>query len=124
MRDHRELEVWQKAMDLAADVYAATRALPAEEKFGMCNQMRRAAVSIASNIAEGAARRTTKDFMAFAHTAPGSLAELETQMLLAARIGFQIDVEVWAPKLRELGRLLNGLIRSLHAKIKAGTHLR
>jgi four helix bundle protein len=86
--------------------------------------MRRSAVSIASNIAEGAARRTTKDFMAFAHTARGSLAELETQMLLAARIGFQIDLDVWVPKLRELGRLLNGLIRSLHAKVKAGTHLR
>jgi four helix bundle protein len=118
MRDHRELEVWQKAMDLAVAVYVATRLLPHEERYGLCSQMRRAAVSIASNIAEGAARRTTKDFMAFAHHARGSLAELETQMLLAARIGFAVDADVWIPKLQELGRLLNGLIRSLQAKVQ------
>jgi four helix bundle protein len=124
MRDHRDLEVWQKAMDLAADVYVVTRDLPTEERFGLCGQMRRAAVSIASNIAEGAARRTTKDFIAFAHTARGSLAELETQVLLAARIGFPVDPETWTPKLRELGKLLNGLIRSLQAKVTSGTQLR
>jgi four helix bundle protein len=123
MRDHRDLEVWQKAMDLAAEVYVATKNLPIDERFGLCSQMRRAAVSVACNIAEGAARRTTKDFIAFAHIARGSLAELETQTMLAARIGFHIDPGVLQPRFREVGRLLNGLIRSLHAKIRAGTQL-
>jgi four helix bundle protein len=124
MRDYRDLEVWQKAMDLAAEVYVATCEFPTNERFGLSSQLRRAAVSIPSNIAEGAGRRTTKDFIAFAHTARGSLAELETQMLLAARIGLPVDIQRWGPKIDELGRLLNGLIRSLRDKVQAGTHLR
>ena len=124
MRDHRDLEVWQKAMDLAARLYVATRALPPEERFALCSQIRRAAISIPSNIAEGAGRRTTKDFIAFAHTARGSLAELESQIELASRVGLPLRFETWAPRLEEVGRLLNGLIRSLAAKVRTGTHLR
>ena len=124
MRDHRDLEVWQKAMDLAARLYVATRELPPEERFTLCSQIRRAAISIPSNIAEGAGRRTTKDFIAFAHTARGSLAELESQIELASRVGLSLKIEVWAPQLDEIGRLLNGLIRSLAAKVQAGAHRR
>lgn len=124
MRDHRDLEVWQRAMDLAADVYQVTAKFPKGEQFGLCSQMRRAAVSVPSNISEGAARRTTRDFVAFLHTARGSLAELETQILLAARIGLPICINVWTPKLDELGRLLNGLLRSLQQKVQEGTHMR
>jgi four helix bundle protein len=124
MRDYRDLEVWQKSMDLAVSAYAATAKFPRTEQFNLTAQIRRAAVSVASNIAEGAGRRTTKDFIAFTHTARGSLAELETQMLLAARIGLPICIDAWESKLNELGRLLNGLIRSLEQKVSAGTHLK
>jgi len=116
MRDHRDLEVWQRAMDLAVDIYHATEGLPPAERYGLCAQIRRAAVSIPSNIAEGAARRTTRDFLAFVHIARGSLAELETQMLLATRIGMRCDMDSWPQRLNEVGRLMNGLIRSLRNK--------
>ena|SRR5512138_431570 len=124
MVDHRSLEVWQKAMDLAEQVYVSTRAFPAEERFGLTAQMRRAAVSIPSNIAEGAGRRTTKDLIAFAHVARGSLAELETQVLLASRVGLLSDVDSWVQTLHAVQRLLNGLIRSLRRKVRSGTHVR
>lgn len=124
MRDHRDLKVWQKAMDLAVDVYIASRQLPLEERFALCSQIRRAAISIPSNIAEGAGRRTTKEFIAFAHTARGSLGELETQIELASRVGLPLKLETWAPRLDEVGKLLNGLIRSLTSKVRAGEHLR
>ena len=124
MRDHRDLEVWQKAMDLAVHAYDVTSKFPKSEQFGLCSQIRRAAVSVASNLAEGAARRTTKDFMGFAHTARGSLAELETQIFLASRVGMPISIETWRARLDELGRLLNGLIRSLEQKMTDGTHVR
>ncbi len=121
MRDHRDLEVWQRAMDLAADIYRATEHFPPSERYGLCAQMRRAAVSIPSNIAEGAARRTTRDFLAFAHIARGSLAELETQVLLAIRIGLQLDAQAWPQRMNEVGRLMNGLIRSLRDKAHIGS---
>jgi four helix bundle protein len=116
MRDHRDLEVWQKAMDLAAEMYELTALFPPAERYGLCSQMRRAAVSVPSNIAEGAGRRTTKDFLAFVHMARGSLAELETQALLASRIGLPSQSAKWQPRVDEVGRLLNGLIRALHQK--------
>src|SRR5690554_6885726 len=124
MRDHRDLEAWQKAMDLAERTYVATKAFPHDERFGLSAQMRRAAISIPSNIAEGAARRTTKDFIAFAHAARASLAELETQVILASRVGLLANVDRWLQQLREVGKLLNGLIRSLHNKVQDGTHIR
>jgi four helix bundle protein len=124
MRDHRDLEVWQKAMDLAQQMYVVTKGFPTEERFGLSAQMRRASISVPCNIAEGAARRTTKDFVGFIHTARGSLAELETQILLASRLGLLDQATELLASAREVGRLLNGLIRSLHRKVQDGTHLR
>jgi four helix bundle protein len=124
VRDHRDLEVWQKAMDLAHQTYMVTKGFPSEERFGLSAQMRRASISVPCNIAEGAARRTTKDFVGFIHTARGSLAELETQVLLASRLGLLEQTTELLASVREVGRLLNGLIRSLHKKVRAGTQLR
>lgn len=83
---HTKLLVWQKAMELAGKIYIITKEFPHEEKFGLTSQIRRAAVSIPSNIAEGRSRGTRKDFAQFLHIALGSSAELETQLVLAQNL--------------------------------------
>lgn len=83
MKSFTELDVWLEARKLAKDVYAVTKAFPKEEKFGIVNQMRRSAVSIVSNIAEGCGRNTSKDTIHFLHISRGSLFELETQVYIA-----------------------------------------
>jgi four helix bundle protein len=124
MRDHRDLIVWQKGMTLAVDVYQLTSTFPRSEVFGLSAQMRRSAISIISNIAEGAGRRTTKDFIAFLHVARGSLAELETQILLAQRLGLIVGAPDWTNRIDEMGRLVNGMVHGLKKKIADGTQLR
>jgi four helix bundle protein len=120
MRDHTELEVWKLGVALAAEVYKITSTFPRAETFGLVAQMRRAAVSIPSNIAEGAGRRTTKEFICFIHVARGSLAELETQITIAQRVGLQFETRDVTLQSRVVGRLLNGLLRSLRCKTNAG----
>ena len=120
MRDHTELEVWKLSVTLAAEVYKITSSFPGAETFGLAAQMRRAAVSIPSNIAEGAGRRTTKDFIHFIHIARGSLAELETQITIAQRVGLQFEARDINMQSKVVGRLLNGLLRSLRCKTNAG----
>jgi four helix bundle protein len=113
IESHKDLIVWQKAITLASKVYAATRRLPAEERYGLISQLRRAAVSIPSNIAEGAARRHRSEFLQFLHIARGSLSELETQMMIVADQNLLGPDETTVENIAEVGRLLNGLIRSL-----------
>lgn len=115
VRSYRDLIAWQKAMDLAAAVYRVTEAFPAREQFGLSNQMRRASVSIPSNIAEGQGRGTTKDYVHFLHIARGSLQELETQLLLAQRLNFASEPEVHnlLSLCDEVSRLVSGLMNSL-----------
>ena len=117
-RDYRDLVLWQKAMDLAAEVHQATVKLPKHELFGLTSQMRRAAVSIPPNIAEGAGRRTTRDFLSFLHVARGSLSELETQLLLAEPIGYFAESEIAGVRQGavEVGRLLNAVINGLRRR--------
>lgn len=88
VRSHKDLVVWQKAMDLAEQVYAISAAFPREERYGMVDQLTRAAVSVPANIAEGHARGTRKDYAHFISIAQGSLAETETYLLLAARLKY------------------------------------
>ena len=116
---HKNLIVWQKSIALACKVYAATRHLPRQERFGLQHQLRRAAVSIVSNIAEGAARRSRAEFVQFLHIARGSLAELETQYMIAGRQSLLNDAAATLEGIAEVGRLLNGLIRSLAASSRA-----
>ena len=110
---HKDLVVWQKAITLACKVYAATALLPREERFGLQAQLRRAVVSVASNIAEGSARRGRLEFIQFLHMSRASLAEVETQFLIATRQGLIQDTQATLADIAEVGRLLNGLIRSL-----------
>ena len=115
VRSYRDLIGWQKAMDLAAGVYRITEAFPSCEQFGLSNQLRRAAVSVPSNIAEGQGRGTTKDYVHFLHISRGSLQELETQLLLAQRLKFaaEPDVQSLLSLADEVSRLVSGLMNSL-----------
>jgi four helix bundle protein len=115
---YRDLEVWQVAMTLAEHCYALTSRFPKAEQFGLTAQIRRASVSIASNIAEGHARRTRPAYLYHLHIAAGSQAELDTQIELAHRLGFTGDSETIdaRDRIASVGRLLHGLIRALEQK--------
>jgi four helix bundle protein len=114
-RYYRDLLVWQKSFDLANDVYEATSSFPKDEIYGLTSQIRRASVSIASNIAEGAARNSTKEFLHFISITKGSLAEIETQLLLAERRGYlaSASLERILKQTDEISRMLTGLKRKL-----------
>lgn len=115
VRSYRDLVVWQKAMDFVAEVYRLTRSFPKEELYGITSQLRRAAVSIPSNIAEGQGRQTTGEFRQFLGHARGSILETETQILLSERLEY-LDHETADGLLKqasEVGRILNGLLTSL-----------
>jgi four helix bundle protein len=115
VQSYRELIVWQKAMDFVAEVYRVTRSFPKEELYGVTSQVRRAAVSIPSNIAEGQGRQTTGEFRQFLGHARGSLLETETQVLLSERLKYldHKTTENLLQQAAEVGRILNGLIGSL-----------
>jgi len=115
VRNYQELIVWQRAMDLVEDVYKTTKDFPREELYALTGQIRRAAVSIPSNIAEGQGRRTTADFLRHLSIAYGSLREVETQALIARRLDYivQARLEEVMNRAGEVGRLLNGLMASL-----------
>jgi four helix bundle protein len=111
---YRDLIAWQKSMVLAREIYRATRAFPSEERYGLTSQLRRAAVSVPSNIAEGQARYSRREFHHFLNNARGSLAEVETQILLASDLRHlaQEDADALLLRTSELGKILNGLIAS------------
>jgi four helix bundle protein len=114
-KPHHRLVVWQRALALVRKIYELTAAFPAEEKYALAAQMRGAAVSIPSNIAEGAARSSRKEFIHFLFIAQGSVAELETQVLIARDLGF-LSSEQSTPvieELDELSKMIIGLQRSL-----------
>ena len=117
-RSYKDLVVWQKGIALAKLVYQLTKSFPSEEKFGLVAQMRRAAVSIPSNIAEGQARHTTGEFIQFISHAEGSVAELDTQLILSIELKFCRDVgaEAAFELIAELRRMLNVLRRKLAAR--------
>jgi len=112
---YRDLIAWRKAMDLVTEIYGVTRAFPQDERYGLTNQLRRAAVSVPSNIAEGQARFSRKEFHHFLSHARGSLVEIETQLMIAQNLGYLLTKQVNAllEHTAELGRVLNGLIASI-----------
>jgi four helix bundle protein len=114
-QSYRELIAWQKGMLLAKSIYRLTVQFPNEEKFGLISQMRRAAVSVPSNLAEGQARRTTGEFVQFISHAEGSIAELDTQLTLAVELGFCSESEAVESNglIQELRKMLNALRRSV-----------
>jgi four helix bundle protein len=117
-KPHKKLDAWKLSMDLVVDVYQATDGFPSQEKYSLIDQIRRAAISIPSNIAEGAARQTKKEFTNYLHIAQGSLSELDTQIELARRLGF-LDDESWRildQRMVRIDKLISGLIHHLTKK--------
>ena len=112
---YKDLVVWQKAMDLVVEVYRLTKNLPKDELYGLTNQLRRAAVSIPSNIAEGNGRASTGDYVRFLIIARGSVAEVETQLLLCVRLDYlkQEEITFALGFCDETGRLLTTIIKKL-----------
>ena len=117
-RSYRELIAWQKAMRFVTEIYEVTRRFPSEERYGITNQLRRAAVSVPSNIAEGQARFSQKEFHHFLSQARGSLVEIETQLLIARDLKYiqAARAETLLGLTDELGRILNGLISSIKSR--------
>jgi four helix bundle protein len=124
VRHYRDLIAWQKAMDLVVRVYEATKQFPPEERFGLTTQLRRAAVSVPSNIAKGQGRHTTRDFLRCLSIAYGSLQEVETQLIIARRLkyleeSFQADMSELTNK---VARLINGWMNSLSPRDSSTDH--
>ena len=119
-KPHRQLKVWQESTVLAQSVYQVTGRFPVDERYGLVSQMRRAAISIPSNIAEGAARYTIKDYLHFLVIARGSHSELDTQFELSWRLGYVGEDGTVHLQLNRTGRLLTALISSLRNKLNKG----
>jgi four helix bundle protein len=116
--NYRDLTVWRKGMDLVVEVYQLSQSFPKEELYGLTSQIRRAAVSIPSNIAEGQGQGSDRGFSRFLSIAQGSLTELETQLMIAQRLEYLDDLTCQSTldQCAEIGRMLNGLQRSVKAR--------
>jgi len=116
-KPHKKLDLWNAAMELAVLLYRATESFPREERFCLTDQIRRAALSVPSNVAEGAARHTKKEFINYLHMAQGSLSELDTHLELATRLGYldRVNWEKFDGQIERIDKMLSGLIR--HQKI-------
>jgi len=118
LKSYKDLIVWQKSYDLCLQVYKSTHTFSKEEKYGLVIQMRRSAVSIPSNIAEGYGKKTIPDYVRSLYLANGSACELETQILLSGDLGYieNKELEILNNKINEVGRMLKSLIKSLEKK--------
>jgi len=116
MKSYKDLEVWKVSMDLVVDVYKTNGQFPKSELYGLMSQIRRAIVSIPSNIAEGSSRKGTKEFIQFLWIANGSLSEFETQIEISKRLGYVSEIDETIEKVKLLRKMLHGLINSLEAK--------
>jgi four helix bundle protein len=116
-KPHHKLVVWKRSLVFVTAIYRMTAQFPPEERFGLVSQMRRAAISIPSNIAEGAARNTHKEFTNFLYIAQGSASELETQMLISRELGFvdMADTDGLLSELDEISKMIIGLQKSLNS---------
>ena len=114
-KPHKRLEVWKQSMELVLEAYRLTRSFPGEERFTLVPQMRRAAISVPSNIAEGAARQTTREFINFLHIAQGSLSELDTQLELSLGLSYVTpkSLERIQNQMESIDKMLTGLLKSL-----------
>lgn len=118
-RSYRDLLVWQKAMDLVVECYRLSREFPKFETYGLANQIQRAAVSVPSNIAEGNERQGAKEFLHFLSIARGSLGELETQLEIAARLGYiePAALQNLLQNADEIGKMMGGLRKTLQSRL-------
>lgn len=119
-RAHKELDVWKESVELATSIYNITGQFPKSEIYGLTAQMRRAAVSVPSNIAEGAARTSRREFVQFLRISGGSLSELDTQLVIASRLGYlsSEDCRALAAKMDSIAAKLAGLIASIRTRME------
>ena len=124
IQSFKDLKAWQLGMDVVEGVYHLTDKFPKSEIYGLANQMRRSAISIPSNLAEGQDRDSTKEFIHFIAISIGSLCELETQLLIAHRLKYcqSSDIEAVMSKLAEAGRTIRGLQKAIKSKLDPPTH--
>lgn len=118
MKSHKDLDVWKRSVALVTSIYTITKNYPQYELYGLTNQIRRAAVSIPSNIAEGAARKNTKEFIQFLYIALGSLSELETQIIISHNLKYTSENEINSiqSELTEIRNMILGLVNFLKTK--------
>ncbi|MBI2670259.1 MAG: four helix bundle protein [Candidatus Yanofskybacteria bacterium] len=116
VNSYKDLTVWQRSLELVKEIYKTTRFLPKDEIYGLTNQMRRAAISIPSNIAEGHQRKNLKEYLQFLRISYGSAAELETQLIISKEIYPRIDFLTAESLLKEVHKMLNTLIQKLELK--------
>lgn len=112
---HKDLEAWKKSVDLVTSIYSETQCFPDDEKFGLTNQIRRAAVSIPSNLAEGCARATDRELLRFIDISLGSLAELETQLIISEKLGYLKNKELYSD-INTVSALISGLKKYINKK--------
>jgi len=121
IESYRDLQVWQKSLAVSIDLYRVTKSFPPDERIGLTSQLRRAGVSVPSNIAEGYGRGSAKEYLRFLKIARGSIFEIETQLLIAVKLEYcsSAQFEELSDKLKECGRILAGLIRSIKGRVQA-----
>lgn len=117
VRSYRDLDVWEKSIELVKDIYVLVKTLPKEETYALSDQMRRSAVSIPSNIAEGSGRNGTKEYLQFLYIALGSLCELETQIIISKEIGYIENIEKLENDMTIIKKMIHSMITSLKVKI-------
>ena len=113
MNDHRDLEVWQKSVELVTKIYRASQSFPKHELYGLTQQLRKAAVSVPSNLAEGAARASRKEFIYFLRIARGSLSEVETQIEIAKRLGYLTNSKEVSDSLLSVRKMISSLLSAV-----------
>ena len=120
VKTYKDLIAWQKSIALVTDIYKVTRTFPSDEKFGLTSQLNRAAVSVPSNIAEGWGRETHGNYLQFLRNSRGSLMEIQTQLIIALNLDYinSEQHEIISEKCDEVGRILQGLIKSINVKMK------
>jgi len=117
VRDYKDLDVWNRSMDLVVDVYDVVKSFPQEEQYSLVSQIKRSAISIPSNISEGASRNSKKELVQFFYIALGSASELETQLLISKKLGYSTNLDNLFSEITIIRKMLNSLISSLKRKI-------
>ena len=117
MADYKDLKVWEESIDLVENIYKTIACFPPEERFALSDQIKRAVVSIPSNIAEGASRNSQKEFIQFLYVALGSASEVETQLIIAKRLNYLSNIETELKHITIIRKMLNALITSIKRKI-------
>ena len=115
---HKDLDVWKKSIDLVLKIYVLTKEMPSDERYGLCSQIKRAAVSVPSNIAEGAGRSSTKEFIRFLDISNGSLSELETQLIIIEKLQYGDTHKIIEASLIPIRKMLYKLKQSLKRKLE------